>query len=184
MHPPHVHAQNRDRSRLSHASSPGTLRIASALTCGIWCRRIAVRWVRGDGVGSLQRRRSRHPDRPHPAEPRGSSTGHRVPARTVREEPWRGALQEIRRCRTMTSKPFGVNLTILPALIPADYDGYAKAPTTAQHAHAACALLTRRAREGTVRRLHAAGDCCCLSQGVHCAVVLYVVRCKLRVAQS
>lgn len=32
---------------------------------------------------------------------------------------------EIRRCRTMTDKPFGVNLTILPALIPADYDGYA-----------------------------------------------------------
>ncbi|CAK0838395.1 unnamed protein product [Prorocentrum cordatum] len=31
---------------------------------------------------------------------------------------------EIRRCREMTSKPFGVNLTILPALIPADYDGY------------------------------------------------------------
>lgn len=33
---------------------------------------------------------------------------------------------EIRRCRTMTDKPFGVNLTILPALIPADYDAYAK----------------------------------------------------------
>jgi len=32
--------------------------------------------------------------------------------------------KEIRRCRTMTSKPFGVNLTILPALIPADYDSY------------------------------------------------------------
>jgi len=32
---------------------------------------------------------------------------------------------EIRRCRTMTSKPFGVNLTILPMLIPADYDAYA-----------------------------------------------------------
>merc|ERR1712028_257858 len=32
---------------------------------------------------------------------------------------------EIRRCRTMTDKPFGVNLTILPMLIPADYDGYA-----------------------------------------------------------
>jgi len=31
---------------------------------------------------------------------------------------------EIHRCRQMTSKPFGVNLTILPALIPADYDGY------------------------------------------------------------
>lgn len=35
--------------------------------------------------------------------------------------------KEIQRCRTMTSKPFGVNLTILPALIPADYDGYANA---------------------------------------------------------
>merc|ERR1711865_886496 len=33
--------------------------------------------------------------------------------------------KEIRRCRTMTDKPFGVNLTILPMLIPADYDGYA-----------------------------------------------------------
>jgi len=31
---------------------------------------------------------------------------------------------EIRRCRSMTSKPFGVNLTILPALIPADYDQF------------------------------------------------------------
>eukprot|EP00546_Thalassionema_frauenfeldii_P011886 CAMPEP_0178909974 /NCGR_PEP_ID=MMETSP0786-20121207/8837_1 /TAXON_ID=186022 /ORGANISM="Thalassionema frauenfeldii, Strain CCMP 1798" /LENGTH=326 /DNA_ID=CAMNT_0020582169 /DNA_START=26 /DNA_END=1006 /DNA_ORIENTATION=+ len=34
--------------------------------------------------------------------------------------------KEIRRCRTMTNMPFGVNLTILPSLIPADYDGYAK----------------------------------------------------------
>eukprot|EP00929_Paragymnodinium_shiwhaense_P025094 TRINITY_DN15255_c0_g1_i1.p1 TRINITY_DN15255_c0_g1~~TRINITY_DN15255_c0_g1_i1.p1 ORF type:complete len:362 (+),score=61.07 TRINITY_DN15255_c0_g1_i1:86-1087(+) len=34
--------------------------------------------------------------------------------------------EEIRRCRQMTSKPFGVNLTILPALIPADYDGYVR----------------------------------------------------------
>jgi len=33
---------------------------------------------------------------------------------------------EIRRCRTMTDKPFGVNLTILPALIPGDYDAYAQ----------------------------------------------------------
>jgi nitronate monooxygenase len=31
---------------------------------------------------------------------------------------------EIRRCREMTSAPFGVNVTILPALIPADYDEY------------------------------------------------------------
>ncbi len=34
--------------------------------------------------------------------------------------------KEIARCRTMTKKPFGVNLTILPALIPADYDAYAQ----------------------------------------------------------
>eukprot|EP00658_Telonema_sp_P-2_P016493 TRINITY_DN16407_c0_g1_i3.p1 TRINITY_DN16407_c0_g1~~TRINITY_DN16407_c0_g1_i3.p1 ORF type:complete len:338 (+),score=77.77 TRINITY_DN16407_c0_g1_i3:224-1237(+) len=33
---------------------------------------------------------------------------------------------EIHRCRTLTKKPFGVNLTILPMLIPADYDGYAR----------------------------------------------------------
>lgn len=34
--------------------------------------------------------------------------------------------KEILRCRSMTDKPFGVNLTILPSLIPADYDGFAK----------------------------------------------------------
>jgi nitronate monooxygenase len=40
-------------------------------------------------------------------------------------QPTPEALQaEIRKCKTMTSKPFGVNLTILPMLIPADYDTY------------------------------------------------------------
>ncbi len=34
---------------------------------------------------------------------------------------------EIRRCREMTSKPFGVNLTFLPAVTPPDYPGYIKA---------------------------------------------------------
>jgi len=34
--------------------------------------------------------------------------------------------KEIRRCRGMTSKPFGVNLTILPALIKADYDAFVR----------------------------------------------------------
>jgi NAD(P)H-dependent flavin oxidoreductase YrpB (nitropropane dioxygenase family) len=32
--------------------------------------------------------------------------------------------QEIARCRTMTDKPFGVNLTFLPAVTPPDYPGY------------------------------------------------------------
>ncbi|PGH12955.1 hypothetical protein AJ79_03928 [Helicocarpus griseus UAMH5409] len=34
--------------------------------------------------------------------------------------------KEIRRCRTMTNKPFAVNLTLLPALVPPDYGAYAQ----------------------------------------------------------
>lgn len=34
--------------------------------------------------------------------------------------------KEIRRCRTMTNKPFGVNLTLLPAMVPPDYAAYAR----------------------------------------------------------
>lgn len=32
--------------------------------------------------------------------------------------------QEIRKMRTLTTRPFAVNVAILPALIPGDYDGY------------------------------------------------------------
>lgn len=35
--------------------------------------------------------------------------------------------KEIARCQTMTSKPFGVNLTILPTIKPVPYDEYARA---------------------------------------------------------
>ena len=35
--------------------------------------------------------------------------------------------QEIARCREMTDKPFGVNLTFLPSVNPPDYPGYVKA---------------------------------------------------------
>ncbi len=35
--------------------------------------------------------------------------------------------REIARCRTMTDKPFGVNLTFLPSVTPPDYPGYVKA---------------------------------------------------------
>ena len=35
--------------------------------------------------------------------------------------------QEIARCRSMTDKPFGVNLTFLPSLTPPDYPGYVDA---------------------------------------------------------
>jgi NAD(P)H-dependent flavin oxidoreductase YrpB (nitropropane dioxygenase family) len=34
---------------------------------------------------------------------------------------------EIRRCRDLTDKPFGVNLTFLPAVKPPDYPGYVRA---------------------------------------------------------
>ncbi len=34
---------------------------------------------------------------------------------------------EIRRCRQMTDRPFGVNLTFLPAVTPPDYPGYVAA---------------------------------------------------------
>ncbi|KAL1981574.1 hypothetical protein VTN96DRAFT_2453 [Rasamsonia emersonii] len=34
--------------------------------------------------------------------------------------------KEIRKCRSMTNKPFGVNLTLLPALVPPDYGAYAQ----------------------------------------------------------
>lgn len=34
--------------------------------------------------------------------------------------------KEIRRCKTMTTKPFGVNLTLLPAIVPPDYKAYAQ----------------------------------------------------------
>ena len=33
---------------------------------------------------------------------------------------------EIQRCKTMTGKPFGVNLTFLPAVTPPDYPGYVR----------------------------------------------------------
>ncbi len=35
--------------------------------------------------------------------------------------------REIARCREMTAKPFGVNLTFLPSVNPPDYPGYVKA---------------------------------------------------------
>lgn len=35
--------------------------------------------------------------------------------------------REIARCRTMTDRPFGVNLTFLPSVTPPDYPGYIRA---------------------------------------------------------
>jgi nitronate monooxygenase len=36
-------------------------------------------------------------------------------------------LKEVARCREMTDKPFGVNITILPTLVPVPYDEYVDA---------------------------------------------------------
>lgn len=38
----------------------------------------------------------------------------------------RALADEIARCRTMTDKPFGVNLTLFPSINPPDYNGYAQ----------------------------------------------------------
>lgn len=34
--------------------------------------------------------------------------------------------KEIRRCREMTNKPFAVNMTLLPSMVPPDYPAYAR----------------------------------------------------------
>ena len=34
--------------------------------------------------------------------------------------------KEIQRCRTMTDKPFAVNMTLLPSMVPPDYPAYAR----------------------------------------------------------
>jgi NADH:quinone reductase (non-electrogenic) len=38
----------------------------------------------------------------------------------------RALADEIARCRSMTDKPFGVNLTVFPTIHPTDYNGYAQ----------------------------------------------------------
>lgn len=32
--------------------------------------------------------------------------------------------KEIRKCKQLTKKPFGVNITLLPAMVPPDYKAY------------------------------------------------------------
>ncbi len=39
---------------------------------------------------------------------------------------------EIERCRSMTDKPFAVNITVFPTLLPPDYKGYAQAAIDAR----------------------------------------------------
>ncbi len=45
---------------------------------------------------------------------------------------------EVRRTRSMTDKPFGVNLTILPSRKPPPYEEYARAITESVVFHPAC----------------------------------------------
>jgi len=47
---------------------------------------------------------------------------------TALTQPTPAALaEEIERCRAMTAKPFGVNITVFPTIDPPDYQGYAQA---------------------------------------------------------
>ena len=57
---------------------------------------------------------------------------------------------EIRRCREMTDKPFGVNLTFLPTVSSPDYPGYIRRSSTA--------ASRRWRRRATTRR---SGCRCC-----------------------
>ncbi|GBG26746.1 Nitronate monooxygenase [Hondaea fermentalgiana] len=45
----------------------------------------------------------------------------------LRSETPENLRRDIERVRKLTSKPFGVNLTILPAMVPPDYEGFADA---------------------------------------------------------
>lgn len=46
---------------------------------------------------------------------------------TALTQPSPTALREaIRQTRKLTSKPFGVNITLLPSINPPDYEGYAR----------------------------------------------------------
>jgi NADH:quinone reductase (non-electrogenic) len=46
---------------------------------------------------------------------------------TALTQPTPGDLrQEIRKCKTMTDKPFGVNITLLPSINPPDYSAFAQ----------------------------------------------------------
>ena len=47
---------------------------------------------------------------------------------TALSQPSPDALRKaIRETRKLTDKPFGVNITLLPSIVPPDYQGYAKA---------------------------------------------------------
>jgi hypothetical protein len=47
---------------------------------------------------------------------------------TALSQPSPEALREaIRETRKLTSKPFGVNITLLPSITPPDYEGFARA---------------------------------------------------------
>ena len=52
--------------------------------------------------------------------------------------------QEIRRCKELTSKPFGVNLTLLPMLSPPNYGAYAD-------------VVEEEMRSGQLRMIETAG---------------------------
>jgi NADH:quinone reductase (non-electrogenic) len=62
---------------------------------------------------------------PYPNKPSQSNT--QFPQLTALTQPTPEHLRkEIRKCRSMTKSPFGVNLTLLPSINPPDYGAYAQ----------------------------------------------------------
>lgn len=51
--------------------------------------------------------------------------------------------KEIRKCRKMTDKPFGVNLTLLPSINPPDYPAYARVIVEGEYPHSVASRSRR-----------------------------------------
>lgn len=87
-------------------------------------------------MGRLRRARQRREQRRRFRNSKGKTHANHTPMLLTQPtkqltgltQPTPSALRdEIRRCKTMTSKPFGVNLTLLPSINPPDYGAYADA---------------------------------------------------------
>ncbi|KAF1969715.1 2-nitropropane dioxygenase family oxidoreductase [Bimuria novae-zelandiae CBS 107.79] len=67
--------------------------------------------------------------------------------------------KEIRRCRKMTKNPFGVNLTLLPAMVPPNYSAYAQVIidegiTIVETAGASPGPVIKQLKEANITILH------------------------------
>lgn len=83
-------------------------------------------------------------------------------------------VKEISRCRDLTDKPFGVNLTILPSMQPVPYDEYRDATIESGHHRRNCrrqptsAPTSVQGRQGRGDPQGCLGEACPLSRTTRC----------------